>query len=215
MTDLKDATLAERIAGLQARAIDQRALATLFLDPRAALTFLPQPVPHELLLRCVEVAELGPTSANSLPVRYVFVESAAEKAKLEPSLSSGNHDKTMAAPVTAIVAADLLFYERLPETYPARPDMKKFFEGPENIDGARAFARDNALLQMGYFLLTLRAFGLDFGAMGGFKRELVDAAFFPEGRWISLFLVNIGYSDGTTAGPRPPRLRPDEIVRFV
>jgi 3-hydroxypropanoate dehydrogenase len=203
------------IALKQARALDENALRSIFLEARSANGFLPKPLPRELLERVVELAELGPTSANALPVRYVFVESAEAKRRLEPSLSEGNRDKTMLAPATVIVAADLFFYERFAETFPARPTMGETFKGPEKAEMSRAFARDNALLQMGYFIVAARALGLDCGPMAGFDRKIVDDAFFPDGRWISLYLINLGYDDGKRTFPRLPRLRPDEIARFV
>ena len=178
------------------RALDETALRTIFLEARSANGFLPGALSRELLERVVELAELGPTSANSLPVRYVFVESAEAKERLKPALSEGNRDKTMRAPVTAIVAADLFFYERFAETFPTRPAIRDTFSGPDKAEIARSFARDNALLQMGYFIIAARALGLDCGPMGGFDRKLVDESFFPDGRWITLFLINLGFDDG-------------------
>lgn len=215
MTSREAESIEELIARRQARAVDEHALRTLFGDARSIHNFLPRPLPRELLERVVALAELGPTSANSLPVRYVFVDTPAGKKRLEPSLGESNREKTMAAPVTAIVAADLRFYERMAETNPSRPEAAKRFEGSENAGGALEFARDNALLQMGYFILAARALGLDSGAMGGFRRDLVDAEFFPDGRWIALYLINLGYGDGTDSKPRQPRLRAADIVRFV
>jgi 3-hydroxypropanoate dehydrogenase len=197
------------------RTVDERALRTLFLEARTANGFLDAPVPRELLERIVEIAELGPTSANTLPARFVFVVSPEAKEKLKPALSPGNVDKTMAAPATAIVAADLLFYEKLSRTFPTRPQMRDNFAGPDKKETARGFARDNALLQMGYFTIAARALGLDVGPMGGFDRAQVDAAFFPDSQWIALFLVNIGYADDSKSFPRLPRLEPAEISRFV
>ncbi len=204
----------EVIALKQARALDETALRTIFLEARTANGFLPRPIPHDLIERILEVAELGPTSANSLPVRYVFVESAEAKERLKPSLSEGNREKTLAAPLVAIVAADLFFYEKFPETFPSRPELRDNFAGAEKAEMTRGFARDNAILQMAYFIIAARALGLDCGPMAGFDRKLVDAAFFPDGRWISLFLINLGYDDGKRTFPRLPRLRPDEIARF-
>ncbi len=197
------------------RALDETALRSIFLEARTANGFLDAPVPRELLERSVELAELGPTSANAQPVRYVFVESAAAKEKLRPALSPGNVDKTMKAPVTAIVAADLQFYENFPRTFPTRPEMRDNFSGPEKRETTRAFARDNALLQMGYFIIAARAFGLDAGPMGGFDRAIVDAAFFPDGRLIALYLINLGYGDDSKTFPRLPRLEPAEITTYV
>lgn len=211
---MKAPTLDQAVDLKVARAIDETALRTLFFEARTANAFLDHPVSRELLERAVEIAELGPTSANSLPARYVFVESPAAKARLKPALSPGNLEKTMKAPVTALVAADTFFFEQYPRVFPTRPEMRERFAAPEAAETTLAFARDNALLQMGYFILTLRALGLDAGAMGGFDREKTNAAFFPDGKWLSLYLINIGYSDDAKVFPRLPRLRPDEIARF-
>ena len=198
-----------------ARALNDRALDTIFREARSANGFLPGAVPRELLKRVVELAELGPTSSNSLPVRYVFVESGAAKERLEPALSPGNAAKTMQAPVTAIVAADLFFYERFAITAPSRPTIGDRFSGPDKIDMVRTFARDNALLQMGYFIIAARALGLGCGPMGGFDKSAVDRTFFPDGRLLSLYLINLGHDDGTPRVPRSPRLRAEEIASFV
>jgi len=208
-------TIEDAIVAKAQRAVDHAALRTIFHDARSANGFLPGPLPHELIQRIVELAELGPTSANSLPARFVFVESAEAKERLKPALSETNREKTMQAPVTAIVAADVHFYERMAHTFPTRAAMADRFRGSGQAPAARAFARDNALIQMGYFIIAARALGLDCGPMGGFDRESVDAAFFPDGRWIALYLVNLGYNDGKRAFPRLPRLPFDEIAKFV
>ncbi len=197
------------------RSLDGRALDALFVEARSANGFLPGPLPRALLERLVELAELGPTSLNSLPARFVFVQSTEAKGRLEPALSNNNREKTMQAPVTVIVAADLHFYERFPETFPGRPALVERFRGPENEALARSFARDNALLQMGYFIIAARALGLDCGPMGGFDRSIVDEAFFPDGRWLTLYLINLGYDDGKRTVARLPRLSAAEITRFV
>jgi len=159
--------------------LDERALRALFLEARTANGFLDAPVSREVLERAVEIAELGPTSANALPARYVFVQSPEAKERLKPAVGPTNLDKTMKAPATMIVAADLKFYENFARTFPTRPEMADRFKLPEQAEATRAFARDNALLQMGYFILAARALGLDCGAMGGFDRTKVDAEFFP------------------------------------
>jgi 3-hydroxypropanoate dehydrogenase len=197
------------------RALDERALRTIFTEARTANGFLDRPVPRQLLETVVELAELGPTSANALPMRLVFVESQDAKERLKPSLSSGNLAKTMAAPVTAIVATDRRFYEQFPRTFPQRPEMKDRFAQPEATAMAGQFGWDNAILQCAYLIVAARAVGLDAGPMGGFDRALVDAAFFPDGEWKSIYLVNLGYGDDTKTFPRLPRLGVDEIARFL
>lgn len=200
--------------GATPRALDERALRTIFLEARTASSFLDRPVPREVLERAVELALLGPTSANTLPLRIVFVETPEAKERLKPGLYPGNLEKTMRAPVTAIVATDLQFHEFLSETNPERSEMLKGMFLAMEPNARRMAAWDNALLQMGYFIVAARALGLDAGPMAGFDRTVVDAAFFPDGRFVSQYLINLGYAN---ANPRPrlPRLSLDDVVRFT
>lgn len=207
-------TVAQIVALKQQRAVDEHALRTLFLEARTANGFLDVPVPRELFERAVEIAEIGPTSANSLPARYVFVQSPEAKERLKPCVGAANLAKTMAAPACVIFAADLKFYENFPRTFPTRPEMRER-TAAQPLDKIRESARDNALLQMGYFLLACRALGLDCGPMAGFDREKTDAEFFPDGRYISIFLINLGYGDDTKYFPRLPRLETAEIATFL
>lgn len=197
------------------RALDDTALRTIFTEARTANGFLDRPVTREMLISIVELAELGPTSANSLPLRLVFVESKEGKEQLRPAVSPGNLDKTMAAPVTVIAAADTKFYENFPRTFPQRPEMKDRFSSPDAAPMAGQFAWDNSILQFAYLIVAARAHGLDVGPMGGFDRSVTDAAFFPDGRFKSIYLANLGFGDDGQTFPRLPRLGPDEIARFV
>jgi 3-hydroxypropanoate dehydrogenase len=206
----------DEIVGLKAaRELDDAALRTIFLEARTANGFLDYPVQRELLARAVELALLGPTSANGLPLRLVFIESAEAKEKLRPSLRAGNLEKTMAAPVTAIIATDLKFYERFPRTFPDRGETLKETLAAMEPTVQREFAWDNAVLQMAYFIVALRSLGLDTGPMAGFDRKIVDTAFFPDGDWASQYLINIGYGDDGKLFPRLPRFNVDEIARFA
>jgi 3-hydroxypropanoate dehydrogenase len=208
-------TIAQAIELKRGRAVDEHALRTLFLEARTANGFLDAPVPRDVLERVVEIAELGPTSANTLPVRYTIVQSLEAKERLRPCVGAGNLDKTMKAPATVIVAADLKFYENIPRTFPTRPEMADRFSAADQVEATKAFARDNAILQMAYFMLAARALGLDTGPMAGFDRAKTDAEFYPDGRFLSIFLVNIGYSDDSKAFPRLPRLPVAEIATFI
>jgi 3-hydroxypropanoate dehydrogenase len=198
-----------------ARELDEAALRTIFLEARTANGFLDYPVHRELLARAVELALLGPTSANGLPLRLVFVESAAAKEKLRPSLRAGNLEKTMAASVTAIIATDLKFYEQFPRTFPDRGEMLKGMVATMEPAAQREIAWDNAVLQMAYFIVALRSLGLDAGPMVGFDRKIIDEAFFADGHWASQYLINIGYGDDSKLFPRLPRFNVDEIARFA
>jgi 3-hydroxypropanoate dehydrogenase len=206
----------EEVIELKAgRALNERALQTIFTEARTANSFIDRKIPHELLARALELALLGPTSANRLPLRVVFVESAEAKAKLKPALNEGNRDKTIAAPVTAIIAADLKFFEHFPRLFPERGEMFKGLFGGLPADVQRNNAWDNALLQMGYFIIALRSVGLDTGPMAGFERSIVDAAFFPDGRFVTQYLINISYGDDSKIWPRLPRFEAHDISQYV
>ncbi len=208
-------TIDEIIELKAARALDERALRTIFLEARTANGFVDRPVPRDLLERAVEIALLGPTSANSLPLRVVFVEAPDAKERLRPAMAPNNLDKTMAAPVTAIIATDLKFYDQFPRTFPERGEMFKGMFGGFHAEARRGMAWDNAILQMGYFIIALRSVGLDAGPMAGFERSIVDAAFFPDGQFVSQYVINIGYGDDKKVFPRLPRFNVDEIARFA
>ncbi len=212
---IPEPTLDEIVGLKSARALDERALGAIFLEARTANGFHDRPVPRDVLDRALEIALLGPTSANTLPLRVVFVQTPEAKERLKPALLPGNVEKTMGAPVTAIIAADLQFFEFLPRNLPGRGEkFQELFAGME-APAQRAVAWDNAVLQMGYFIIAARAVGLDAGPMGGFDRALVDAAFFPDGRFVSIYLINLGYGDDTKTTPRLPRFAVEEIARYA
>jgi 3-hydroxypropanoate dehydrogenase len=156
----------------------------------------------------------GPTTMNTQPGRIVFVRSKEAKEKLKPALSPGNLDKTMAAPATAIIAHDLLFYENLPKTFPHRPEAKNGFMGEDKKAGNEKVAFRNGSMQGAYFIIAARMLGLDTGPMSGFDNAKVDAAFFPDGRWKSNFLCNIGHGDASKVFQRLPRLAFEEACRI-
>ncbi|HUN52958.1 MAG TPA: malonic semialdehyde reductase, partial [Candidatus Sulfotelmatobacter sp.] len=171
-----------------------------------------RPVPDALLREAVELALLGPTSANSSPMRLVFVRSAEAKARLKPALSQGNLAKTMAAPVTAIVAYDPKFYDHLPKLFP-HADARAWFVSSEALAEETAFR--NSTLQGGYFIIAARALGIDTGPMSGFDKAKVDEAFFAETGWKSNFLVNLGHGDHSKIFARSPRFEFDEVAKIV
>ena len=155
---------------------------------------------------------MGPTSANCMAMRIVFVRSKAAKERLRPALVPGNVEKTMAAPATAIVGYDLEFHDALPRLFP-RSDMRKVFVDKPDLIKETAFR--NSSLQGAYFLLALRSLGLDIGPMSGFDNAKVDAEFFSGTSVKSNFLVNIGHGDPTKLFPRGPRLSFEEIARIL
>jgi 3-hydroxypropanoate dehydrogenase len=182
----------------------------LFREARTHFKFRDVPVPDALLRQAWDLARMGPTSANCLPARIVFVRSAEAKQRLKPALAPGNVDKTMAAPVTAIVAHDLEFYEKLPVLFP-HTDARSWFVGNEAMIQSTAFR--NGTLQGAYLILALRGLGLDCGPMSGFDNAKVDEAFFAGTKVRSNFLINIGHGDSTALFPRGPRLEFDEACR--
>lgn len=192
--------------------LDNAALAQLFTEARTHNGWTDRPVPDDLLRRAVEIAKWGPTSANCSPMRVVFVRTAEAKVRLEPALSQGNREKTMAAPATAIIAYDLNFPHHLPRLYPAA-DAKSWFLGNDALIAQTAFR--NGTLQAAYLILSLRSLGLDTGPMSGFDNSKVDAEFFPDGAVKSNFLINIGYGDESKLYPRGPRFSFDEIASII
>lgn len=192
--------------------LDDAGLDLIFRNARTHNGWLDRPVEPALLRRIYDVARMGPTSANCSPQRIVFVASKEAKERLKPALSEGNRDKTMAAPVTAIFAYDLTFYEHLPRLFPHNPTARDWFAGKPH---AEATALVNGTLQAAYFMITARAFGLDCGPMAGFDKAVVDQAFFPEGTWKSNFLCNLGYGDASKLFPRSPRLDFEEACKVL
>lgn len=183
--------------------LSQDALNQIFLNARTANGFLDKPVPTSLLQEVYDLAKMGPTSMNTQPTRYVFLNSPESRERLKPALSPGNLDKTMSAPVTVIVATDTRFYEFMPQVW-HRPGAKENFEG--NAALATATATRNSTLGGAYFIIAARALGLDCGPMSGVDLAKVNAEFFADGRFQTNFLINLGYGDNEKLFDRNPRL---------
>ncbi len=192
--------------------LNDAALDQLFRTARTQNAFLDKPVEDSQLKDLYELLKWGPTAANGSPARFVFVKSPEAKAKLAPALSEGNHDKTLAAPVTVIIGFDEDFHEKLPYLFP-HTDAKAWFEGPR--EGRHESAFRNGSLQGAYLILAARALGLDAGPMSGFDPAKVDEAFFKGTTIKSNFLVNLGYGDSSGLFPRLPRLSFDEAARIA
>ena len=193
-------------------AISPAACAALFTEARTHNGWLDKPVSDEQLREIYDLLKMGPTSANCSPARIVFVRTAEGKTKLRPALSSGNVEKTMQAPATAIVAWDRAFYDRLPELFPLGYARSWFTSSPQM---AEETAFRNSSLQAAYLIFACRALGLDTGPMSGFDREMVDAAFFADGGWKSNLLINIGYGDPGKLYGRLPRLPFDDACQLA
>jgi 3-hydroxypropanoate dehydrogenase len=195
--------------------LETDALNTLFDSARTFSAFTDQSVSDALLQRVYDLAKMPPTAFNCSPMRVVFVRSAEAKAKLKPHLSPGNADKTMAAPVCAIIATDSEFHTHLPTLFPAYAGAQDFFVGDTNRVARETAALRNGSLQGAYFILAARALGLDCGPMSGFRNAGVDETFFPDGRFKSNFLCNLGYGDRSALHPRGPRFAFAEACHIV
>jgi 3-hydroxypropanoate dehydrogenase len=187
-------------------------LAQLFTEARTHNAFLDRPVPDTLLREALDLAKMGPTAANQQPLRLLFLRSKEAKERLRPAMAPGNVEKTMAAPVVAIAGYDLEFYEHLPYLMPHR-DFRSIFAG--NPEMAALSAAQSGTLQVGYFILALRAVGLDAGPMGGFDPAKVEAEFFPEGKIKANVVINIGYGDDAQLFPRSPRLSFGQMAKVL
>ena len=186
--------------------------AQLFHEARTHNAWQDRDVPDALLRELVSLVLLGPTSANCSPARFVFVKSREAKELLKPFLSDGNREKTMQAPVCAILGNDLDFHEHLPKLFP-HTDAKSWFTGkPEKI-AETAFR--NGTLQGGYLIMAARALGLDCGPMSGFDPAGVDEGFFAGTNVKSNFLCNLGYEDSSALMPRSPRFDFDQVARIL
>jgi 3-hydroxypropanoate dehydrogenase len=203
------------------------ALDQLFREARSHNAWLDRPVTDDTLRQLYEVMKWGPTSANGNPARFVFLRSQESKERLRPILSPGNVEKTMTAPVTVIVAYDLLFFEKLPKLFPHNPAMRNLFAGnPQLIE---VTAKRNSSLQGAYLMIAARALGLDVGPLSGFDNARLDEEFFgggrecegceqeffPSGHVKSNFLCNLGYGDPAKLYPRSPRLAFDEACTLL
>jgi 3-hydroxypropanoate dehydrogenase len=191
---------------------DDKTLDLILRDARTHVEFRDKPVEERLLRQAHELMKWGPTSANSQPMRILYLRSRESRERLRPALSAVNVDKTMKAPLVAIVGHDLRFWEHLPRVF-HNPDAINWFKDKGAHTETTAFR--NGTLQAGYYLLALRAVGLDCGAMSGFDNAKVDSAFFSDGRCKSNFLVNIGYGTGQGIAPRNPRLTFEETCRIL
>ena len=208
------------------KTLNEEGMDLLFWTARTHNDWLDRPVSDETLRQLYDLMKWGPTSANSSPARILFLRTPQAKARLLPALAPGNVEKTRTAPVTAIIAYDLQFYEKLPRLFPHNPAMREaFINAPQSIE---VTARRNSSLQGAYFIIAARAVGLDCGPMSGFDNAKVDEEFFaagkcegcdeeflPAGHVRSNFLCNLGYGDPAKLFPRSPRLKFDEVCLLL
>jgi 3-hydroxypropanoate dehydrogenase len=195
------------------KVVSDDSLDLIFREARTHNGWLDQPVDDAILQKVYNLAKMGPTSANMCPMRIVFVRSPEAKEKLKPALDAGNVEKTMKAPVTAIIGMDVRFYEQLPKLFP-HADAKAWFKDlPEPV--LETIALRNSSLQGAYFMLAARSLGLDCGPMSGFNNAKVDAAFFAGTTIKSNFICSLGHGDSTKLYPRSPRLAFEEACQIV
>ena len=189
-------------------ALSPEAQALLFRDARTANTFTDEPVTDEQIAAIYDLVKYAPTAMNTQPLRVVLVREGDARERLLKHMADGNRDKTANAPLVAILAADTDFHETLPRTFPHFPGAKDLFADDTAREQAAKF---NATLQIGYFLIGVRAAGLAAGPMGGFDAAGLDAAFFEGTSLRSLLVVNIGQPGENAWFDRLPRLEHSEV----
>jgi 3-hydroxypropanoate dehydrogenase len=187
--------------------------ALLFTEARTANAFTDEPVSDAQLAAIHELVKWGPTAANTQPLRVLYVRRGEARDRLVAHMADGNKEKTRTAPMVAVVAADVDFHEFVPRVFPIRPGMREHLDADR--DNRERMAKFIASLQAGYYLLGIRAAGLAAGPMGGFDAEGIDREFFPDGRWKSIMVVNIGRPAENAWFDRLPRLEYDEVTRHV
>jgi len=193
--------------------LDDAGRALLFTDAHTVNNFASTPVTDEQLSQIWELARWAPSAANLQPLRVTFVRTDEGKARLLPHMNEGNKAKTAAAPAVAVLAVDSEFHEHIPTVMPFRPEMRDVFAA--NDDMRTSMGQFSGAIQTGYFILAVRAVGLAAGPMGGFDKAGLDAEFFPDGRWRSLLVVNIGHPGADAWRDRLPRLGHPEVIRWA
>jgi len=191
--------------------LDETGRALLFTAARTANSFSDRPVTDDQLREIYELMKWGPTWANTLPLRILYITTPEGKARLLPHMQSGNLDKTKTAPVNAVLAVDNAYHRYVPRLLPFRPEMREALEGNAGLrEHIRTFS---GTLQAAYFVIAVRAAGLAAGPMGGFDRAGLDAEFFADGGWSSILVVNVGYPGENPWFDRLPRFDYKEVVR--
>ncbi|MDR0767597.1 MAG: malonic semialdehyde reductase [Methanosarcinales archaeon] len=191
--------------------LDKESMDIIFDEARTCRYFEKADIPDELLAQIYNELKLAPTWSNCQSGRFVFVKSPEAKKRLIPHLDEANVRKVEEASVTVIIACDTKFYEYMPRLYP-HGDNSPFSKNKEFADRAMLLSGS---LQGAYLIIAARALGLDCGPMGGFDNAGVDREFFPDGRWKSNFLCNLGIGDKSKLHPRDDRLKFDEACQIL
>jgi len=192
--------------------LDKSVLDQMFFEARSHDVWIDKPVNDKLINELYNILKMGPTSANSCPARFIFIKSDTAKAELKECLAEGNVEKSMTAPVVAIIGMDMEFYEQLPKLFP-HTDARSWYAGNDEKILETAFR--NSTLQGAYLIMAIRSLGLDAGPMSGFDSEKLDATFFPDGKIKSNFICAFGYGDITKLHPRGPRLEFSEVCKIA
>lgn len=193
--------------------LDEAARSLLFTQGRTANAFSNRPVTDEQLHEIYELMKWGPTWANTLPLRIVYVTTPEGKQRLLQHMQPGNAGKTASAPVNAVLAVDNRYHDHVPRLLPFRPEMRGTLE---DNDAMRERIRDfSGAMQAAYFIMAVRAAGLAAGPMGGFDQASLDADLFPDGQWSSILVVNVGHPGENAWFDRLPRLDYEEVVRHL
>ena len=190
-----------------------RTIESVFSD-RTCSKFLDKKVSKELLIQIYDLVKLGPTSANACPLRIVFVQSNLEKEKLCKTAMEANIAKIKSAPVTALFAYDMKFYEKMDKLYPTGKFLQDLFaKSSEDVIDRESLR--NSTLQAAYFIMVARSMGLDCGPMSGFDPVALNETFFKNTNYTINFICNFGYKDGDNPYPKLPRLDFDEVCKFL
>ena len=195
--------------------LNDAALDQIFRTARTQNGWQPKPVSDDQIKALYELMKWGPTTGNSQPGRLVFLRTQAAKERLKPHLSPANQDKSMAAPVVAIIAFDLAFYENIPRVFPHRPEMKNLYVGDDKKAMVETTALRNSSLQGAYLMIAARAMGLDCGPMSGYNAAGVDKEFFSGTNFKTNFICSLGHGDATKVMGRLPRLPFDEVCTML
>jgi nitroreductase len=189
-----------------------RTVKDIFSD-RTCYKYSAKGVDADLLQEIYDIMKFGPTSANSCPLRIIFIQSQGQKEKLLKCLMEGNIEKTRSAPIVALLAYDTKFYQKMDKTNPVSPAMKTYFTSSDKI--ALDTATRNSTLQAAYFMMVARSLGLDCGPMSGFNAEAIEKEFLSGTDFKINFICNLGYKDGENPYPRLPRLDFVEVCKIV
>ena len=193
--------------------LTEAALDLIIREARSHNGWLDKPVSDELLTQLYDIVKMGSTSMNTCPARFIFVRTAAGKARLKKCLAPLNVDKVLSAPVTVIIAHDMAFYQHMSKLFAHNPGAQKLFENNEKMIASTAFR--NGTLQGGYLMIAARAMGLDIGPMSGFNNQACDDEFFAGTTIKSNFLCSLGYGDTSKIFQRLPRFDFDEVCQLL